>query len=233
MKLNDTYFNTSTYNTEAWRNLVSCQEVGHTFGLDHQDENFNNPNLGTCMDYTNDPSSNQHPNQHDYDHLMKYLQPLLSAVTWIVRPPSGQSRPRRAALRTATMSQVTPRQTGAGRCGAIRAGARMFTSWTRGMATRRSPTSSGFSTGKPAPAAVAPEGHRNTQNNGPAFRPAHYFGRWFATACARPVPFDISVLVLLPTTRPDLGPVSVVGASHRECDGHERVRARSTRLSIV
>jgi hypothetical protein len=69
VKLNDTYFNTATYNTTAWRNLVSCQEVGHTFGLDHQDENFTNPNLGTCMDYTNDPSTNQHPNQHDYDEL--------------------------------------------------------------------------------------------------------------------------------------------------------------------
>jgi len=69
VKLNDSYFNTSTYNTPAWRNLVSCQEVGHTFGLDHQDENFNNANLGTCMDYTNNPSTNQHPNQHDYDEL--------------------------------------------------------------------------------------------------------------------------------------------------------------------
>ena len=69
VKLNDTYFNTAQYNTPAWRNLVSCQEVGHTFGLDHQDENFDNANLGTCMDYTNDPSTNQHPNQHDYDEL--------------------------------------------------------------------------------------------------------------------------------------------------------------------
>jgi hypothetical protein len=69
VKLNDTYFNTPTYNSTAWRNLVSCQEVGHTFGLDHQDENFNNANLGTCMDYTNDPSTNQHPNKHDYDEL--------------------------------------------------------------------------------------------------------------------------------------------------------------------
>src|SRR5262249_9511852 len=67
VKLNDTYFNTSQYNTTAWRNLVSCQEVGHTLGLDHQDTNFNNANLGTCMDYTNDPSTNQHPNKHDYD----------------------------------------------------------------------------------------------------------------------------------------------------------------------
>ena len=68
-KVNDSYFNTSTYNTPAWRNLVMCQEVGHTLGLDHQDENFANANLGTCMDYTNDPEANQHPNQHDYDML--------------------------------------------------------------------------------------------------------------------------------------------------------------------
>jgi len=70
VKVNDTYFNTSTYNTTAWRNLVMCQEVGHTFGLDHQDENSNNTNLGTCMDYTNDPSSNQHPNPHDFEQLV-------------------------------------------------------------------------------------------------------------------------------------------------------------------
>ena len=67
--MNDTYFNTSAYNTTAWRNLVSCQEVGHTFGLDHQDENFDNANLGTCMDYTSNPGTNQHPNQHDYAEL--------------------------------------------------------------------------------------------------------------------------------------------------------------------
>lgn len=68
-KLNDTYFNTSKYNSPAWRQFVMCQEIGHTFGLDHQDEIFSNPNLGSCMDYTNDPSTNQHPNTHDYDQL--------------------------------------------------------------------------------------------------------------------------------------------------------------------
>jgi hypothetical protein len=79
-KVNDTYFNTPAYNTPAWKQLVMCQEVGHTFGLDHQDERFNNPNLGSCMDYTNDPDggtggasasdpSNLYPNQHDYDQL--------------------------------------------------------------------------------------------------------------------------------------------------------------------
>ncbi len=69
VKLNDTYFTMPKYNSTAWRNLVSCQEVGHTFGLDHQDEVFDNANLDTCMDYTNDPTTNQHPNAHDYAEL--------------------------------------------------------------------------------------------------------------------------------------------------------------------
>jgi hypothetical protein len=81
VKVNDYYFSTAKYNTTAWRNLVMCQEVGHTFGLDHQDENFNNANLGTCMDYTNDPSTNQHPNQHDYDELQTIYAHLDSTTT--------------------------------------------------------------------------------------------------------------------------------------------------------
>jgi hypothetical protein len=81
VKVNDTYFNTSTYNTPAWRNLVMCQEVGHTFGLDHQDENFSNANLGTCMDYTSDPSPNQHPNAGDYDQLLCIYDPAKNGVT--------------------------------------------------------------------------------------------------------------------------------------------------------
>lgn len=81
VKLNDTYFNTATYNTPAWRNLVMCQEVGHTLGLDHQDEVFGNGNLRTCMDYTNDPSSNQHPNAHDYAQLESIYAHLDSTTT--------------------------------------------------------------------------------------------------------------------------------------------------------
>ncbi|WP_373976273.1 hypothetical protein NT239_05720 [Chitinibacter sp. SCUT-21] len=74
-KMNDTYFNTSTYNKPEWRALVMCQEVGHTFGLAHQDENFSNANLGSCMDYTNAPGgslldpNNMKPNWHDYEEL--------------------------------------------------------------------------------------------------------------------------------------------------------------------
>jgi hypothetical protein len=72
VKLNDSYFNMAKYNTVAYRNLVMCQEVGHTFGLGHQDENQTNPNLGSCMDYSANPAgplSNEHPNAHDYEEL--------------------------------------------------------------------------------------------------------------------------------------------------------------------
>jgi hypothetical protein len=72
VKVNDTYHNQAPYNSPAYRRLVMCQEVGHTFGLAHQDENQTNPNLGTCMDYTRDPDgppSNEHPNSHDYAQL--------------------------------------------------------------------------------------------------------------------------------------------------------------------
>ena len=69
VKVNDTYFNKASYNTSAWRQMVMCQEVGHIFGLAHQDEDFYNPNLDTCMDYTSNPGTNKHPNDHDYDQL--------------------------------------------------------------------------------------------------------------------------------------------------------------------
>jgi hypothetical protein len=83
-RVNDYYFNQSQYNTPAWHRLVMCQEIAHDFGLDHQDENFNNANLGSCMDYTSDPDgppSNEHPNQHDYDQLVTIYTHLDNSTT--------------------------------------------------------------------------------------------------------------------------------------------------------
>lgn len=89
VKLNDTYFNTAKYNTPAWRQFVTCQEIGHTFGLDHQDEIFDNPNLDTCMDYTSDPTTNQHPNLHDYEMLESLYAHLDSTNTSLSTTPSS------------------------------------------------------------------------------------------------------------------------------------------------
>ncbi len=72
-KMNDTYFNSSTYNNPNEKLHVMCQEVGHTFGLDHQSTDGSSQN--TCMDYFSNTGANAgstlstHPNQHDYDEL--------------------------------------------------------------------------------------------------------------------------------------------------------------------
>jgi hypothetical protein len=69
-KMNDTYYNTAKYNTAAWRGAVMCQEIGHTYGLDHQDES--GADLHTCMDYASNPDEdNTHPNAHDYEQVEK------------------------------------------------------------------------------------------------------------------------------------------------------------------
>ena len=91
VKVNDTYFNSTTYNTPGWRSLVMCQEIGHTFGLGHQDENFNNApiNPHTCMDYfVPGTSENVGPNQHDYDQLATIYAHLDSSTTVASAPES-------------------------------------------------------------------------------------------------------------------------------------------------
>jgi hypothetical protein len=89
-KMNDTYFNTSKYNTAAWRGSVMCQEVGHTWGLDHQDES--GADFHTCMDYAINPDAdNMHPNRHDYEELA-IIYSHLDATTTIGRAASSSTR---------------------------------------------------------------------------------------------------------------------------------------------
>ena len=104
-KLNDTYFDTAQYNTPAWRRLVTCQEIGHDYGLGHTDEAFGNANDGTCMDYTNAPAggtlggfnygpSNEYPNQHDYDMLnTMYAHTHQATTNFGVREPGSAAAP--------------------------------------------------------------------------------------------------------------------------------------------
>jgi hypothetical protein len=66
-KLNDGYFTQSYYNHDNWKQSVTCQELGHDIGLDHQDEDFDNQSLFSCMDYQDPPF--EYPNTHDYDQL--------------------------------------------------------------------------------------------------------------------------------------------------------------------
>jgi hypothetical protein len=83
VKINDTYFTLARYNNSAEKQHVVCQEVGHTFGLAHQDES--GISLNTCMDYYQNTSSSDtkstHPNQHDYDELATIYAHLDSSST--------------------------------------------------------------------------------------------------------------------------------------------------------
>lgn len=64
-KMNDTYFDSTRYDYTAERHVM-CQEVGHGYGLHHQDES--GADLNTCMDYSN-ALDNPSPNAHDYQQL--------------------------------------------------------------------------------------------------------------------------------------------------------------------
>jgi hypothetical protein len=85
VKNNDFYFGGSSYqyNNTAQMQHVVCQEVGHTLGLDHQDES--GISLNTCMDYYHNTSASDtkstHPNSHDYAELSTIYQHLDSTTT--------------------------------------------------------------------------------------------------------------------------------------------------------
>lgn len=82
-KVNDTYFNTSTYNDANARQHVLCQEIGHTFGLDHQ-------MAQSCMDDRNglfDPRYVS-PNAHDFEQL-ETIYAHLDASSTVSAAPAG------------------------------------------------------------------------------------------------------------------------------------------------
>eukprot|EP00980_Cylindrotheca_fusiformis_P013442 scaffold3437_cov113-Cylindrotheca_fusiformis.AAC.9 len=93
-KMNDYYLRNADYDKRLY---TMCHEIGHGFGLPHTDEIFDNvcvpcneqlgqsvlqwpsntvlysylkqPDLGNCLDYTNNPSLNLRPGQMNFDRL--------------------------------------------------------------------------------------------------------------------------------------------------------------------
>lgn len=94
-KMNDTYFNTATYNNPNERRHVMCQEIGHTFGLGHTSENGTSQN--TCMDYFSNTGANAtsttstRPNSHDYALLESIYAHLDGSTTIGARTASTAS----------------------------------------------------------------------------------------------------------------------------------------------
>jgi len=63
-RVNDSYFNLARYNDRNAKRHVLCQEVGHTLGLDHQDD-------ASCMNDHGGLTDAAYvsPNSHDYEQL--------------------------------------------------------------------------------------------------------------------------------------------------------------------
>ena len=84
-KMNDTYFSSATYNNPNEKLHVMCQEVAHTFGLDHQSTDGSSQN--SCMDYFSNTGAiatstlSTKPNQHDFDELNFIYSHLDSSTT--------------------------------------------------------------------------------------------------------------------------------------------------------
>jgi hypothetical protein len=57
-KMNEHYLFNADYDERLY---TMCHELGHGYGLPHTDENFNNQDMGNCLDYTNNPSKNLRP----------------------------------------------------------------------------------------------------------------------------------------------------------------------------
>ena len=107
-KMNDTYFNLAKYNNPNEKAHVVCQEVGHTFGLDHQSET--GADLNTCMDYFSNTGANAgntdstHPNKHDYGELTLIYSHLDSSNSYV----SGAAAPSKPAFAPGLGEDGTP-----------------------------------------------------------------------------------------------------------------------------
>ncbi|HEX8127957.1 MAG TPA: hypothetical protein VF527_02570 [Pyrinomonadaceae bacterium] len=99
-KMNDSYFNSSTYNNPNEKLHVMCQEIAHTYGLAHQSEDGSSQN--SCMDYFSNTGVNAtstlstKPNAHDFD-MLRSIYAHLDTFTTVST----------TAAATAGMSDVT------------------------------------------------------------------------------------------------------------------------------
>jgi len=74
-------------------------ELGHCFGLAHTDEIFGNPDLGNCLDYTENFNVNMHPDVGNYETLIRMYGPIGGGGAGGRKQRRNQERERRRNLR--------------------------------------------------------------------------------------------------------------------------------------
>jgi hypothetical protein len=74
-----------------------CHEVGHGLGLGHTDENFHNTDLGNCMDYTERPQNNMHPDESNWSTLEQMYGNIDGNSLRVSKLQASNGRERRTA----------------------------------------------------------------------------------------------------------------------------------------
>jgi hypothetical protein len=100
-RMNDFYLK---LDTDDARQYTMCHEVGHAFGLPHTDENFDNEDLGNCLDYTNNWGVNKHPSAINYAYLIDLYGPTGGRRK--LRRHLRQIAQRQASSSSSTMSHA-------------------------------------------------------------------------------------------------------------------------------
>jgi hypothetical protein len=91
-KMNEFYLMNSDQDE---RQYTMCHELGHGFGLPHTDENFNNADLGNCLDYTRTPKNNLHPDAGNFAFLAELYGTFRRTLRRRMVGELNRHRPRR------------------------------------------------------------------------------------------------------------------------------------------
>ena len=89
-RMNDYYLKTDANGVMQY---TMCHELGHAFGVPHSDEDFENDDLGNCMDYSRNFEVSKHPDESNYNYLVDLYGLVPSRRRYLRRGVGNDERP--------------------------------------------------------------------------------------------------------------------------------------------